>query len=298
MSALHDRDGWIWLDGELVPWRSAQCHVLTHGLHYATGVFEGIRAYAGTPFRLQAHMARLAASARVLGFELPFSRHELEDAVHASLRANAAADAYVRPIAWRGSENLGILAPETRIHVAVATWPWPAIFAATAKESGIALKTASWRRPPAQAAPVRAKASGLYLLCALARQEAAAAGFDDALMLDSDGAVAEATGANIFFVEAGALHTPRPDVVLDGITRRTVIDLARELGIPVHEGRLSPAVLARAEEVFLTGTAYEVQPVAAIDDRSYAIGAVTRRLQAAYDALVRSEAGTAAGAAG
>lgn len=294
MTPLHDRDGWIWLDGGLVPWRSAQCHVLTHAMHYGTGVFEGIRAYAGTPFRLDAHMKRLAASARELGYDLPFAPCDLEAAVHETLRANDAGDAYVRPIAWRGSENLGMLAPETHIHVAVAAWPWPAIFAGEAKEKGITLKTSPWRRPPAEAAPVRAKACGPYLLCALARQDAAAAGFDDALMLDTDGDVAEATGANIFFVEDGALHTPQPGVILDGITRRTVMALARDLAIPVREARLSPAVLARAEEVFLTGTAYEVQPVAAVDDRRYAVGPVTRRLQAAYDDLVRAEdAGTA-----
>ncbi len=284
MRPLDDRDGWIWQDGELVPWRAARIHVLSHGLHYGTAVFEGIRAYGGRAFRLEDHMARLVRSAELIGLDLGWTVARLTEAARACLEVNEVADGYIRPIAWRGSEALGLLAPETRTQIAMAVWSWPAVFGAEARADGIALATAAWRRPSAAFAPAQAKATGLYLLGVLARQQAAAAGFDDALMLTGDGHLAEASGANLFIVEQGRLLTPEPTEVLDGITRQTIITLARADGIEVVEQPLAPERLAGADEVFLTGTAYEVQPVRRVDGRRFAVGPVTRRLQARYEA--------------
>ncbi|MEV4434156.1 branched-chain amino acid aminotransferase [Streptomyces sp. NPDC049555] len=282
-----DRDGLIWLDGSFVPWREARLHVLTHGLHYGGGVFEGMRVYGGRIFRLAEHSRRLAASARELGFALPFEPAELDRAAEELVRRAGIADGYVRPVAWRGSEQLSVSGAGTSVHVAVAAWEWPNVFSSAARERGIALGTSKWRRPAPDTAPVRAKAASLYNICTLARDAAEADGYDDALLLDYRGYLAEATGANLFLVVDGALHTPLADVFLDGITRQTVIALAHEAGIAVHEGHLAPEVLERAQEVFLTGTAYEVQPVRAVDGRPYEVGPVTRHLADAYARLVR-----------
>ncbi|GAA0588729.1 branched-chain amino acid aminotransferase [Streptomyces crystallinus] len=294
---LDDRDGAIWLDGRLVPWREARLHVLSHGLHYGGSVFEGERVYGGRVFKLHEHSLRLVASAREMGFTLPWSAEELDAATREVVAAAGLAEGYVRPVAWRGSDTLRLVAPGSSVHVAVAAWPWPTIF--TEGPRGIRLSTSRWRRPAPDTAPVRAKTAALYALGSLAGQEAEEAGRDDALLLDHRGRLAEATGANLFLVIDGALHTPPPECVLDGITRRTVIALARERGLGVVERHMEPAELARATEVFLTGTAYEVQPVTAVDALDYPVGPVTVALREAYAKAVRGEesGGPARGAA-
>ncbi|MGQ0576627.1 MAG: branched-chain amino acid transaminase [Pseudonocardia sp.] len=291
-----DRDGWIWLDGELVEWRRACTHVLNHGLHYASSVFEGARAYGGAVFRLSDHSQRLRTSAAHLGFEVPFSVAELDDACRLVVAANGVLDGYLRPVAWRGSDTMSIGIAHCRAHVAVATWSWPSVFAAGTGSRGIALQTSKWVRPAPEMAPTRAKASALYQLSVLARQAAEAAGFDDALLLDHHGNLADATGANLFLVRDGVLHTPRGHSILNGITRQTIMELAVGRGVEVVERDLRPADLQRADEVFLTGTAYEVQPVHAVDRQAFAIGPVSRMLADDYGDLVRSGAAIAAGA--
>ncbi|MER7467494.1 branched-chain amino acid aminotransferase [Streptomyces sp. NPDC097981] len=285
---LDDRDGTIWLDGRFVPWREARLHVLTHGLHYGGAVFEGVRVYGGRMFKSLEHAERLHSSARELNYSIPFSVAELDAAAREVIRREGIVDGYVRPVAWRGSEQISVSGAGTTTHVAVAAWDWPHVFSADAARHGIRLRTSKWRRPDAATAPVRAKASSLYNICTLARDEAEAAGYDDALLLDLRGGLAEATGANLFLVIDGALHTPTPDSFLDGITRQTVIALAAGLGIEVVERRIRPDELEAAEEVFLTGTAYEVQPVSGIDERTYQVGKVTSELADAYARLVRS----------
>ncbi|WP_282796480.1 branched-chain amino acid transaminase [Streptomyces sp. CC224B] len=282
---LADRDGVIWLDGDLVPWRQAHLHVLSHGLHYGGSVFEGERAYDGRVFKLHEHSARLVASAQEMGYALPWTAEELDAATREVVAAAGLTDGYVRPVAWRGSDTLRLVAPDSRVHVAVAAWPWPRIFADGPR--GIRLHTSRWRRPAPDTAPVRAKTAAQYALGSLAGQEAERAGRDDALLLDHRGRLAEATGANLFLVLDGALHTPPPECVLDGITRRTVVALAQDLGLTVVERHLAPAELDRATEVFLTGTAYEVQPVTAVDDREYPLGEVGTALAEAYARAVR-----------
>ncbi|MFD9904369.1 branched-chain amino acid transaminase [Streptomyces sp. NPDC059063] len=284
---LDDRDGVIWLDGAFVPWRAARLHVLSHGLHYGGSVFEGERAYDGRVFALHEHSARLVASAREMGFALPWTAGELDEVTREVVAAAGIGDGYVRPVAWRGSDSLRLIAPDNRVHVAVAAWPWPRIFADGPR--GIRLGTSRWRRPAPDTAPVRAKTAALYAIGSLAGQEAEAAGHDDALLLDHRGRLAEATGANLFLVIDGELHTPPPDCVLAGITRRTVIGLAHDLRVPVVERHLTPPELDRATEVFLTGTAYEVQPVTSVDDREFGVGPVTTALADAYARLVRAD---------
>lgn len=284
---FHDRDGVIWLDGQLVPWRDAKVHVLTHGLHYASSVFEGERVYGGEVFKLTEHSARLAYSAEVLGFDLPFSVAEIDAATRQVIEANGIVDGYVRPVAWRGSEMMGVSAQHNTIHVAIATWEWPSYFDPAAKMQGIKLRTSTWRRPDPKTAPVHAKAAGLYMICTMSKHAAEADGFHDALMLDWRGRVAEATGANIFLAMDGKLHTPVPDCFLDGITRRTVIDLARRQGIEVIERPIMPEELAHADEIFLTGTAAEVTPVGLIDGLRFTPGQICRAMIDAYDAEVR-----------
>ncbi len=281
----HDRDGFIWFDGEMVPWRDARIHVLTHALHYASAVFEGERAYNGRIFKLTEHSQRLADSARILGFELPCSVDDVDKACDAVIRANGIVDGYVRPIAWRGSEMMGVSAQGSRIHMAIATWAWGSYFQEEARLRGIRMKTAPWRRPAPTTAPSHAKAAGLYMICTMSKHAVEGEGYHDALMLDWRGQVAEATGANIFLVFAdGRLHTPTPDCFLDGITRRTVIELARARGIEVVERAIWPEELANATEVFLTGTAAEVTPVGEIDNYRFTPGAITRQLICDYQA--------------
>ena len=280
-----DRDGFIWMDGALIPWREAKLHVLTHGLHYGSGVFEGERAYAGHIFRLRMHTDRLIASGRILGFEIPYSADEIDEACRQTLAANKLVDAYLRPLAWRGSEQLSVAAQHTKIHLMIATWVWPAYF--ENRMAGIALDWSEWRRPDPTTAPTASKATGNYMTGTLSKHKAEAAGFADAMMLDWRGNLAEATGANVFLAMDGALHTPTPVGFLDGITRRTVMALARRRQIPVVERIILPEELDKTDEVFLAGTAAEVTPVRQIGDRYFTPGRLTETLVQDYEALVR-----------
>ena len=285
-----DRDGLIWYDGRLVPWRDAKLHVLSHALHYASSVFEGERVYGGKIFKATEHNERLAASATQMGFELPYSVAQVDAACREVVTANSIVDGYIRPIAWRGSEMMGVSAQSSKIHLAIATWAWPSYFAPEARMKGIRLKTSAWRRPAPECAPVKAKAAGLYMICTLSKHSAEREGYEDALMLDWRGRIAEATGANIFLVMGdGKLHTPIPDCFLDGITRRTVIDLAGKRGIEVVERAIMPEELSRATEVFLTGTAAEVTPVGQIDGHSFKPGELTKTLMLDYERAVGKE---------
>ena len=281
-----DRDGLIWMDGALVPWRDAKLHVLSHGLHYASGVFEGERAYSGHIFKLREHTDRLIASGRILGFEIPWSAEQIDAACREVVAANNLTDAYVRPIAWRGSEQLSVSAQQTKIHLAIACWAWPNLFGAD-RMKGVRLGMAPWKRPHPETAPTASKAAGLYMIGTLSKHAAEAAGFDDALVLDWRGRVSEATGANVFFVMDGAVHTPTPDCFLDGITRRTMMALARRHQMQVIERVIELDELPRASEVFLTGTAAEVTPVREIAGQFYTPGPVTETLLREYDGLVR-----------
>jgi len=281
-----NRDGMIWMDGSLVPWRDAKLHVLSHGLHYASGVFEGERAYAGNIFKLREHTERLIASGRILGFEIPYSAEQIDAACREVLAANNLVDAYVRPIAWRGAEQLSVSAQQTKIHLAIACWAWPNLFGAD-RMKGVRLGMAPWKRPHPETAPTASKAAGLYMIGTLSKHAAEAAGFDDAFVLDWRGRVAEATGANIFFVMDGAVHTPTPDCFLDGITRRTVMSIARRHQMQVIERVIELEELPRATEVFLSGTAAEVTPVREIAGHHYTPGPITETLLREYDSLVR-----------
>ncbi len=281
-----DRDGTIWFDGAMIPWRDAQLHVLSHGLHYASGVFEGERCYDGNVFKLREHTDRLIASGRILGFEIPWTPDQIDQACKDVLAANGLVDAYVRPIAWRGAEQLSVSAQQTKIHLAIACWQWPNLFGAD-RMKGVRLGMAPWKRPHPETAPTASKAAGLYMIGTLSKHAAEAQGFDDALMLDWRGLVSEATGANIFLAIDGALHTPTPDCFLDGITRRTVMQIARKHQMEVIERHIPFEDLDKATEVFLAGTAAEVTPVREIAGRSYTPGAITSTLLSEYEALVR-----------
>jgi branched-chain amino acid aminotransferase len=287
MTSFDDRDGMMWLDGKLVDWRDAKLHVLSHGLHYASAVFEGERVYGGHIFELDAHTERLSRSARILDFELPFSLDEINKACNEVVAAAGITDGYVRPIAWRGSDMMGVSAQQSQIHLSVAAWEWPAYFAPEARMMGIRMQTSKWRRPSPDTAPVHSKAAGLYMTGTLAKHAAESAGYADALMLDYRGLVSEGTGANIFLVIDGKIHTPIPDCFLDGITRRTVIALARARDIDVVERHIEPGELANAQEVLLTGTAAEVTPVSEIDEHTFVPGLITQQLVDDYDAEVR-----------
>jgi branched-chain amino acid aminotransferase len=294
MLPFDDRDGQIWFDGELIPWRDAKVHVLTHGLHYASCVFEGERVYNGSVFKLTEHSERLAASAEVLGFKLPYSVAEIDAATNLVVKTQGYTDAYVRPVAWRGSEMMGVSAQHNTIHVAIACWEWPSYFSPEARMAGIKLQTSKWARPAPNTAPTASKAAGLYMICTMSKHAAENNGFHDALMLDYRGRVAEATGANFFMAVDGKLHTPTPDCFLDGITRRTVIDLAKRRGIEVIERAIMPDELKTANEIFLTGTAAEVTPVGQIDDLKFTPGQICKTLMEDYDALVRGVTAAAA----
>jgi branched-chain amino acid aminotransferase len=281
-----DRDGWIWFDGKLVPWREANVHVLTHAMHYASSVFEGQKAYGGEIFKLSEHSARLRRSAELLGFEIPWSVEEIDSACREVLKANELTDAYMRPLAWRGSEQMGVSAQRSKIHLAIATWPWGAYFGEDAIAKGLRLDIAPYRRPAPYTAPVHSKAAGLYMICTLSRHHAQARGYDDALMYDWRGQVAEATGANAFFIRDGVIHTPTPDCFLDGITRRTVIDLARRRGVEVVERVIWPEELESFEQFFLTGSAAEVTPVASAGPWNFEVGDLSLQLRKDYLDLV------------
>ncbi|MBO0333070.1 branched-chain amino acid aminotransferase [Sneathiella sp. CAU 1612] len=286
-SSFADRDGFIWLNGKLVPWRDANIHVLTHGLHYASSVFEGERVYEGEIFKLEEHTDRLIESARILGFTPEQTAEEINEASRQTVLANKIVDGYVRPVAWRGSEMMGVSAQNNRINLAIAAWVWPSYFSPEARMKGIRLKLSNWKRPSPETIPTKSKAAGLYMICTLSKHQAEAEGFDDALMLDYRGRIAEATGANIFFVKGGELHTPTPDCFLDGITRRTVIDLAKARGINVIERAIMPEEMADFEECFLTGTAAEVTPVSSIDKYQFTPGDICAQLIKDYDSCVR-----------
>lgn len=285
---MHDRDGVIWLDGKLVPWRDSQVHVLTHALHYGSAVFEGERLYDGRVFRLAAHSQRLLNSARMLDYEIPWTRAEIDEATRTVVRANGLTAAYIRPIAWRGSEVLGVSAVGTTVHLAIAPWAQEGRLSVQARPAGIDVTLARYRRPSPESAPGGAKAAGLYLICGIEKDRALRAGFDDALMLDWKGDLAESTGANVFLVIDGRLVTPAPDNFLDGITRRAVIGMAHRRGWTVEERVVKPAELSGASEVFLCGSAAEIVPVGSIDGHRYQPGPVARTLIEDFQALVRA----------
>jgi branched-chain amino acid aminotransferase len=285
--AFDDRDGWIWFDGELVAWRDAKVHVLTHAMHYASAVFEGERAYGGAIFKSTQHSERLIESGRVLDFEVPFNAAQIDAAKALVLAENGFTDAYVRPIAWRGSEMMGVSAQHNKIHLAIAAWDWPSYFDPAQRMKGIRLDIAEYRRPDPATAPCKAKAAGLYMICTISKHRAERRGYADALMLDWQGRVAECTGANVFFVKDGVVHTPIADCFLDGITRQTVIEVARKRGISVIERRIMPGEMPEFSECFITGTAAEVTPVGVIGAHEYIPGGVTAALIEDYTAAVR-----------
>jgi len=280
-------DGVIWFDGKLVPWGDASVHVLTHGLHYASCVFEGERAYGGTIFKSTAHSRRLKRSANILDFEIPWSVAEIDAAKSLVLEKNGLADAYLRPVAWRGSEMMGVSAQSNAIHLAIACWSWPSYFDPEQRLKGIRMALADYRRPDPRTAPALAKASGLYMICTISKHRAERAGFADAMMLDWEGRVAECTGANIFFVRDGRIHTPIADCFLPGITRETVIELAKRRGIEVIERRIMPDELDGFAECFITGSAAEVTAVQSIADWKFTPGGITRQLMDDYTAEVQ-----------
>lgn len=281
-----NRDGFIWLDGKLVPWRDANVHILTHAMHYASAVFEGQKAYGGVVFKLHEHSERLHKSAKLLGFDIPWSVDEIDAACREVLKANNLIDAYMRPIAWRGSEKMGVSPSGTGIHLAIAAWDWGKYFDPEKASKGLRLDIAPWRRPAPYTAPVHSKAAGLYMIATLSKQHAEQRGFDDALMFDWRGQVAEATGANVFFLRDGKLHTPTPDCFLDGITRRTLMDLAKKRGIDVVQRTIWPEELESFEQMFLTGSAAEVTFVQSAGPWNFEVGDLSRQLAKDYDDLV------------
>ncbi len=288
MSAtMDDRDGFIWVDGKLTPWREVRMHVLTHALHYGSAVFEGERIYDGRVFRLSAHSARLINSARLLDYELPWTREQIDEATRAVVKANKLQSGYIRPIAWRGSEVLGVSGIGTSVHLAIAPWDQEGKLSIQARDSGINVTMAKYRRPSPETAPGHAKVAGLYVICGIEKDRALKAGFDDALMLDWKGRLAESTGANIFLVVDGTVVTPTPENFLDGITRRAVMGMAKKRGLAVEERTVMPEELARASEVFLSGTAAEIVPVGSVDGHHYQAGPVARTLMADFQRLVR-----------
>ncbi|WP_342361017.1 branched-chain amino acid aminotransferase [Terrarubrum flagellatum] len=285
-----DRDGYIWMDGQILPWRDAKVHVLTHGLHYGSSVFEGERAYGGVIFKSTEHSQRFRESAELLDFEIPYSVAELDRAKALVVEKNGQPDAYVRPVAWRGSEMMAVAAQQNKIHVAIASWVWPSMFDIATKMKGIRLDIAQYRRPDPATAPSKSKAAGLYMICTISKHQAEKKGYADALMYDWQGRVAECTGANVFFTRDGAVHTPIADCFLDGITRKTVIELAKRRGMDVIERRIMPDELATFNECFITGTAAEVTPVSEIGPYKFTPGNISRTLIEDYSAEVRPKA--------
>ncbi|MGB0907591.1 MAG: branched-chain amino acid aminotransferase [Maricaulaceae bacterium] len=285
--AYHDRDGQIWIDGEFVDWREAKVHVLTHSLHYGSTVFEGDRAYGGEIFRLTDHSQRLLNSAQHMGFEIPYTVDQVDAACKETLAKSGLGDAYVRPFAWRGSDMMGVASKNNQIHLGVACWHWGSYFAD--KMKGIRLTIAKWKRPAPDTIPCKSKGAGLYMICTLSKDAAQAEGFDDALMFDHRGRVAECTGAHIFFIRDGELHTPTNDILLDGITYDTVIKLAKKRGLKVYQRDIYPAELPHFTECFVVGTAAEVTPVREIAGNMYVPGEICHDLASDYDELVRGK---------
>ncbi len=281
-----ERDGFIWINGNMLEWRDAKIHVLSHGLHYASSVFEGERMYNGKIFKSREHSERFHKSADILGMRIPYSVDDLEEIKYEVCKKNNLDSAYIRPVAWRGGEQMGVSAKLTKTHVAVAAWSWGKYFDEEKMDKGISLKTSLWRRPAANTAPTQSKAAGLYMICTMSKHAVEDAGFDDALMLDYRGYIAEASAANFFAVKDGTLITPTPDCFLNGITRQTVISLAKDMGIPFEERHIKPEELPDFQEIFVTGTAAEVTAVGQIDDHYYTVGPVTKKLRSAYEKLV------------
>lgn len=283
-----DRDGHIWMDGKMIPWREANVHILTHAIHYASSVFEGERAYNGKIFKSREHSERLKRSAEMIDFEVPYTVDELEAAKAEVLKASGLQDAYVRAIAWRGAgEDMGVASAKNPVRVAIAAWEWGAYYG-DAKMKGAKLDISKWKRPSPETIPSHAKAAGLYMICTMSKHAAEAKGCSDAMMYDYRGYIAEATGANIFFVKDGEVHTPDPDCFLNGITRQTVIGMLKERGITVHERHIMPEELSGFEQCWLTGTAAEVTPVGQIGEHTFEVGALTREIAESYEKLVRS----------
>ena len=283
-----DRDGKIWVDGTLVDWRLAQVHVLTHAMHYASSVFEGERAYGGKVFKSREHSARLIESGRLIDFDIPYTIDEIEKAKKDTLAANRLSDAYVRALAWRGAgEDMGVASARNPVHLAVAVWSWGNYYG-DAKMKGAKLDIAKWRRPDPATAPSQAKAAGLYMIATMSKHAAEAKGCSDAMMFDYRGYIAEATGANIFFVKDGEVHTPLADSFLNGLTRQAVIEMLQAKGIIVHERHIMPEELEDFEQCWLTGTAAEITPVGQIGDYNFEVGALTQDISQSYEALVRS----------
>ena len=286
MKNFNNRLGFIWLDGRFVKWNQAKLHVLSHGLHYASCVFEGARIYNGKIFKLNEHTKRLFFSSKILGFKLPYKEKVINKACEQIVKKQKIKNGYLRPFAWRGSEMMAISAQNTTIHVAIATWEMSTYFDKRKKFNGIKLKTSKWIRPPSNTAPIQAKAAGLYMICTLSKHIAEKKGFDDSLMLDSNGYVAESTGANIFFVKNNKLYTPIADCFLNGITRQTVIKLAKKNNIKIIEKRVLPRELLKADEIFLTGTAVEITPISQIDNKKFNVGKITKKLISLFSDLV------------
>ena len=289
MAASYDnRDGFIWVDGELVAWRDAKVHILTHAMHYGSSVFEGERAYSGNIFKGTQHSERLIHSGRLMDMEIPYSVKEIDEAKAETMAANNMKDCYVRPIAWRSSgTDMGVAARANKVRMAIATWEWGAYYG-DAKMKGAKLDISRWKRPSPETIPCRAKASGLYMICTISKHEAENKGCSDSMMMDYRGYVAEATGANVFFVKDGEVHTPLPDSFLNGITRQTVIELLKEFNVKIHERHIIPGEMADFEQCWLTGTAAEVTPVGQIGDYTFETGDLTRKIAGAYEELVRS----------
>ncbi len=288
--SFDQHSGLIWHNGQLIDWQDANVHVLSHGLHYASAVFEGERAYNGRIFGLKEHSERLIRSAELLDFTIPYDLDMIMAASNQVLEANAIKDGYVRPIAWRGSEMMGVSAQHNTIHLAIACWEWPSYYSAEQKMKGLRMQFADWRRPDPATAPVHSKAAGLYMICTLSKHKVEKQGYDDAVMLDWRGYVAEATGANIFFkMKDGKLHTPTPDCFLDGITRRTVMRLAEQAGYEIIERHIKPEELNEATEAFLTGTAVEVTPIASIGDYQFTPSTCCQTLINAYQSEVSGQ---------
>lgn len=282
-----DRDGKIWMNGKLVEWRDANVHILTHAMHYASSVFEGERAYGGKIFKSRLHSERLLKSAKMVDFEIPYSVDEIEKAKYDALRANGLKDAYVRPVAWRGAgEDMGVASSRNPVNLAVATWSWGNYYG-DAKQKGAKLDVAKWRRPDPHTAPFEAKAAGLYMIATMSKHTAEANGCSDAMMMDYRGYVAEATGANIFFVKEGEVHTPTPDAFLNGLTRQTVIEMLKTMGVRVHERHILPNELEDFSQCWLTGSAAEITPVGQIGNYNFEVGELTRTVSRNYEQLVR-----------